>query len=328
MAAICVIVPVYNTEKYLHRCVESILAQSFHDFELILVDDGSTDSSGTICDTYAKKDERVIVFHQKNQGQAAARNFALDWIFENSSSKFISFVDSDDWIHPQYLEALYNAILDTKASASACLYTRTLLGGEELDNFSFAEKTAVLTYDQYFSITGWGFTPYIPCAKLFPRKCFSQLRFPVGKINEDLFATHQFLFPCQTIARVNTVLYYYFQSDNSTMRKEWTPKRMDEIEASELLISFMHKNGFAQSEKTAIYRYLWVIKDHISQIDHSRSDTYSDYRRKLVRKMRKLLLRYRTDYFPFSKYRDTYEAAFPHLSRVYHLGGKLLGRHR
>ena len=98
MPLISVIVPVYNTEHYLHRCVDSILAQTFTDFELLLVDDGSTDKSSEICEEYVASDCRVRVFHHENQGQAAARNQALDWMFANSDSKYISFIDSDDWI--------------------------------------------------------------------------------------------------------------------------------------------------------------------------------------------------------------------------------------
>ena len=101
--AISVIVPVYNTEKYLHRCVDSILAQTFTDFELLLIDDGSTDSSGAICDEYAQKDSRVRVFHKENGGVSSARNLGLD----KAKGKWVTFVDSDDWIKESFLNKLY-----------------------------------------------------------------------------------------------------------------------------------------------------------------------------------------------------------------------------
>lgn len=100
---ISVIIPIYNTEEYLKRCIDSILAQSFSDFELILVDDGSTDNSGIICDEYAEKDNRLVVIHQDNQGQAVARNTALDYIFKKSNCDWITFVDSDDYVDENYL---------------------------------------------------------------------------------------------------------------------------------------------------------------------------------------------------------------------------------
>ena len=104
MLMISVIVPVYNTEQYLPRCIESILSQSFTDFELLLIDDGSTDGSGAICDEYAKKDYRIRVFHQENQGSAASRQFG----FEKAKGLYITSVDSDDWVESQYLESLVN----------------------------------------------------------------------------------------------------------------------------------------------------------------------------------------------------------------------------
>ena len=111
MPKISVIVPIYNVEKYLRRCVDSILNQTFSDFELILVDDGSPDNCGKICDEYAVKDRRIVVIHQKNGGLSTARNAGIDWAFVNSNSQYLSFIDRDDWVHPDFLEFLYRAIL-------------------------------------------------------------------------------------------------------------------------------------------------------------------------------------------------------------------------
>ena len=147
MATISVIVPVYKVEPYLHRCVDSILAQSFQDFELILVDDGSPDRCGVICDEYAQKDSRVRVIHQQNGGLSAARNAGIDLVLADSESQWLSFVDSDDWIHPLYLELLERAVRESGADAGACLYTRVDASGEELDRLSMDEPTELLTYD-------------------------------------------------------------------------------------------------------------------------------------------------------------------------------------
>ena len=116
MPQISVIVPVYSAEKYLHRCVDSILAQTFTDFELILVDDGSPDNCGAICDEYARKDSRVHVIHQENQGQAAARNYGI----EAATGEWVCFIDSDDEVHAQMLELLYHAITDGHIGISMC----------------------------------------------------------------------------------------------------------------------------------------------------------------------------------------------------------------
>lgn len=113
---ISVIVPVYNVEKYLSRCIESILSQTFTDFELLLIDDGSTDRSGEICDEYAKKDTRIRVFHTKNRGVSAARNLGLD----NAKGEWISFVDSDDWVENDYLKSLFNDNFLTENKCVIC----------------------------------------------------------------------------------------------------------------------------------------------------------------------------------------------------------------
>ena len=125
MPVISVIVPVYKVEPYLHRCVDSILSQTYTDFELILVDDGSPDNCGAICDKYAKLDSRIHVLHKKNGGLSSARNAGIDWVFANSDSQWFSFIDSDDWVHPQYLELLYQAVKAYEVRISQCLHIET-----------------------------------------------------------------------------------------------------------------------------------------------------------------------------------------------------------
>lgn len=124
MGAISIIVPVYKVEKYIKRCIDSILEQTFRDFELILVDDGSPDQCGRICETYAEKDERIIALHRENGGLSAARNTGLDWMFANSESSYVTFIDSDDWIHPQYLETLLGTIEKNNAGVSVANFQR------------------------------------------------------------------------------------------------------------------------------------------------------------------------------------------------------------
>ena len=121
MAKISVIVPVYKVEQYLRRCVDSILSQTFSDFELILIDDGSPDRCGEICDEYKQRDGRVVVIHQSNGGLSAARNTGIIWSLENSDSDWLTFVDSDDWVHSEYLERLFRAVnkYGTKISVSS-----------------------------------------------------------------------------------------------------------------------------------------------------------------------------------------------------------------
>ena len=325
MPEISVIVPVYKVEPYLCRCVDSILAQTFTDFELILVDDGSPDNSGAVCDEYAEKDERIHVIHQQNGGLSAARNAGIDWVFANSDSRYISFIDSDDWVHQDYLKLLFSAVEETGSKASCCLYTRTLPTGEELDHPNCAVDREVLSYDEYFSKTGWGYTPYIACAKLIDKTCFSAVRFPAGKLNEDLFTTYRLLFPCATIARVNEVLYYYYQSEQSIMRNRWTPARMDEVEGSMELFRFMRDNNCKQAEKTAFHRLLWVLKTQISLI---REDNYSSQKAEkcLLQTGRKLLLFGKGKPVSIRENSKDYDFFFPKLNWLFWTGVGVYGR--
>ena len=257
MPLISVIVPVYKVEPYLRRCVDSILAQTFTDFELILVDDGSPDNCGAICDEYAAQDSRIHVIHQENGGLSAARNAGIDWTFDNSDSQWISFIDSDDWVHPQYLEYLYRAVAESGADASVCVYSAE----NEYRPNKMIEMAGWKGYsfEDFFCLRKTGVHSIIACAKLYKKSLFINKRYPVGKINEDLFITPKVLYECSLIAVTDATLYYYFQSDDSIMRQPWSVRRLDEIEASEELIRFLHANKAYKAERYAIQRYFWVL---------------------------------------------------------------------
>ena len=190
MPQISIIVPVYKVEQYLRRCVDSILAQTFADFELILVDDGSPDNSGAICDEYAAKDPRITVIHQENGGLSAARNAAIDWVFTNSDSQWLTFIDSDDWIHAEYLARLLNAAVENQVSISACNFEITTGDNPAIPPEQF--DTTLWTPENFFvehnvtATTAW--------AKLYRKECFQTIRYPVGKIHEDEFTTYKILF--------------------------------------------------------------------------------------------------------------------------------------
>lgn len=231
---ISVIVPVYKVEKYLHRCVDSILAQTFANFELILVDDGSPDNCGTICDEYAKLDKRIHVIHQENGGLSSARNTGIDWAFENSDSKWLTFIDSDDWVHPQYLEVLLNSAEKNNMSISVCGYIRTEGETTEILPDKYTEK--VWDVCNFFiehnvnAIVAWG--------KLYKKECFSNVRYPVGKLHEDEATTYKILFEFEKVAVVEAEMYYYFVNSESIMNSAWSMRRFDGYDAFEERIIF------------------------------------------------------------------------------------------
>ena len=226
MPKISVIVPVYRVEKYIHRCVDSILNQTFTDFELILVDDGSPDDCGAICDEYAAKDSRIVVIHQENGGLSAARNAGIDWAFANSDSEWLTFIDSDDWIHPQYLESLLKAVVEHDVKVSVCAYAETEGEDPEFDDPITWERWIPEEFYVEHNVNA-----IIACAKLYKKECFTGLRYPVGKIHEDEYLTHELLFQDSYIAVISRPLYYYFKNPQGISKTSWNPKRLDALDA-------------------------------------------------------------------------------------------------
>ena len=173
MPEISVIVPVYKVEQFLHRCVDSILSQSFADFELILVDDGSPDNCGAICEDYKAKDSRIHVIHRENGGLSAARNTGIDYVMAHSDSEWIAFVDSDDWVHPDYLRVLYDTAVQTRSDISACGFFRTEGGAFPVDQ---DVSVQCLDADDYYCGQVHGGVTAVAWNKLYRKSLFKDLR--------------------------------------------------------------------------------------------------------------------------------------------------------
>ena len=288
MPKISIIVPVYKVEPYLRRCIDSILSQTFADFELILVDDGSPDRCGEICDEYARMDCRVRVIHQSNGGLSAARNTGMDWVFENSESQWITFVDSDDYLHPTMLAVLLDAVVLHDTRIGMCGYAE--VHGDPLDER--AATACVWTPEKLYrehnvnATVAWG--------KLYHKDCWREIRYPVGKLHEDEFTTYRILFLQSAIAFVDAPLYGYFMNDTGIMKSPWHPGRMDVFEAFEEQIDFFNQNGYAD---LALYRASSYIGNVLGQINLIyKMPNYSQYRwcvRKCREKLRKLIKEYR-----------------------------------
>lgn len=315
MPKISVIVPVYKVEKHLHRCIDSILAQSYKDYELILVDDGSPDNCGYICDEYAKKYNRVVVIHKENGGLSSARNAGLDWMFKNSDSEWVTFIDSDDWAHPQYLEALYKAAVTKHCSISVCAYEKTNKESQSDINEKnlYAE---IVDTEKFFcehninAVTAWG--------KLYTKSLFCEIRYPLGKLHEDEFVTYRLLFQFKKTAYISEPLYYYFINSEGITRKRWTPKRLDAMAAYKKQIDYFRVNGFKDAYKFSlchivdyIYCTIPVAVNH--NIDNKTLNTLRKSLKKYLRISRKNGL------FPFSRYKRIYERAYPKLMICYYL---------
>ena len=254
MPEISIIVPVYRAEKYLNDCVDSILRQTFSDFELVLIEDGSPDQSGAICDEYAQRDERVRVIHQPNQGQAAARNHALPM----TQGKWLCYVDSDDTIHPQMLEHLYRAAVEGGAGISMCQFLEAEeqpADYEQPVEFSYEllnmdEKTLTELHDRDL-YPGW-----VACAKLIRRECVEGYPFQTGRVYEDNEAVTRWLLPAKTLAMLPARLYFYRTNPESTTKSQFSLKKLDYLWALESMIGYFRSVGYHTLAQRFLERYV------------------------------------------------------------------------
>lgn len=233
---VSVIVPVYNVEAYLARCLESLLAQTHERLEIILVDDGSSDRSGTICDDYARADSRIRVLHQANAGPSAARNAGLDAMLGD----FVTFVDSDDWVDARYVAVLLGLLTRWEAQVAACPFVRTTTVDPPRTQGPFAER--VLTPDdvalEFFGANHTMWT--IACAKLYTADLWRTMRFPDGRLHEDEFMTYRVVDQGVRSAATTEVLYFYFQHAASiTGRPPTAAQRRDAMDAAREQVDFL-----------------------------------------------------------------------------------------
>ena len=207
---VSIIIPVYKVEKYIRTCIESVLSQTYTDWEMILVDDGSPDKSGEICDEYAQQDNRIKVIHKENGGLSSARNAGLDL---PPQGEYVTFLDSDDFWHPEYLSVMVKMCLEYDAEIAMCSVMR---GKDTNYPQSFKLQHDTKSYEMHNAFVS-GVVDIIMCAKLFKKSLFDGIRMPVGFINEDDWTTWKLFFKSNKIAITTDALYYYTVNDTSIM---------------------------------------------------------------------------------------------------------------
>lgn len=254
---ISVIIPIYNVEKYLSDCVESVLKQTYTDLEIILVDDGSQDASGQICDDYAKQDSRVQVIHKKNGGLSSARNAGID----QATGQYFFFLDSDDWIAENALELLYKEIKSTGSDLALCNMQYVDEQGKNLENQSayraYCMNNELWTQEDFWKhYKGVGhIVCVVACNKLYKRELFIGKRYAEGKIREDEAMIHHMISGCQKIVCVNAKLYFYRQRDGSIMNNvnnAYDIRQMDAMDAYIDRVKFFLSIGKRKWAKDAI----------------------------------------------------------------------------
>lgn len=214
---VSVIIPVYNVEKYLKRCLDSVVCQSFRNLDILLIDDGSTDDCPQICDEYAARDSRIKVVHKKNGGLSDARNVGID----SASGNYLCFVDSDDVVHPDFVLKLLNAIEVTRKKIAVCLFEN--FSDDCKLNFEHRKKLPVQlnveeSIDYYCELNPSKSTAFISsCTKMYSRELFSNIRFPVGEIYEDGLVSYRLIDHAGGVAFLDEPLYGYYMRADSIM---------------------------------------------------------------------------------------------------------------
>lgn len=223
-----VVVPVYGVEAYLPRCVDSLLQQTYPNIEIILVDDGSPDRCGAICDSYALKDPRVRVIHQDNAGPSAARNRGIG----EADGEYLTFVDPDDWVHDDLIHHLTTIATQTGADVSVCQFVRTT--DENMAVPGGRGDMRILGTNEALALYGSGQASLMtsPCAKLFRASLFDEVRFPEGRLYEDEFTTWRLMARARGVALSGEVRYYYFlRPESATQRTQAVRQLLDRVDA-------------------------------------------------------------------------------------------------
>ncbi len=244
---ISVIVPIYNSEKYLKKCVNSILSQTYKDLEIILVNDGSTDNTPRICDEFAKKDNRVKVIHQENGGQATARNTGLD----AAKGEYIAFVDSDDYLEQDTYELLLSMLESNNCDISMCGHKEVMENENSIGANDFCDEildTKALWQEVFGRLNNavWN--------KLYLKELIDELRFPIGMIHgEDLIFNLNYLKRCKNGVINRSEKYYYVQRVGSVTKSGFSEKKFTEIDSKDLALRIVKEHHPAQLENAQKY---------------------------------------------------------------------------
>ena len=258
MPKVSVVVPVYNVEKYIYKCVDSIVGQTMKDIEIILVDDGTKDQCGKICDEYAKYDSRIKVIHKENGGLSDTRNAGMRMV----KSKYVLFVDSDDYIKEDMIETLYMNAEKYDVDFAACGVYNVYTNG----SIPQCDKNLEFCCD---NVTAYGhilvgqILPGTICNKLIKTEIAKHILFPVGKIYEDAFYTTKLMQKVKKVHITTEPMYYYYHREGSITTTPYKEKDMDVIRAYNESMKVV-KNKFPEIEEQAMFRLQWA---HFTVLD-------------------------------------------------------------
>lgn len=250
---VTVVVPVYNVEKYLDRCVESLLHQTVQGYRIILVDDGSMDCSGKKCDDWALKSHMITTLHKQNGGLSDARNYGVQYV----DTEYVTFVDSDDYVEPEYIELLLKG-LETGADMVVTHHVQEYEDQpqkaviDEIFNLYSAEEALKKMCYEEISTSAWG--------KLFPKSYILDNPYPVGKLYEDLWTTYKYIGRSKKIAFNKSQTYHYLQRKGSIRQGKWKEQYFDVMDGTKNLLKYIDEN-YPSIHSAGVFRYFYSANE-------------------------------------------------------------------
>ncbi|MDY3001340.1 MAG: glycosyltransferase [Romboutsia timonensis] len=263
-----IIIPIYNVEKYLTKCIESVINQTYKNLEIILVNDGSTDNSKDIINKYSLIDSRIKVINKKNGGLSDARNVGI----EIAKGDYIAFLDSDDWVELNMYEKLYSYIKQENADIAQCSYQKVY--NEEVNNQKIKEEIKLISgKDSLYNLSGKNAgKTVVVWNKIYKRELFNDIRFPKGKYHEDEFTTYKVLYKANKIVDLNLPLVYYRQRDGSITNSKFNIKRLDALEAFNERLAFYKEKNLDELQQLTLVPILRLTNEFYIKIKDSDID--------------------------------------------------------
>ncbi len=286
---ISVVVPVYNVQKYLKKCINSIVGQSYKNLQIILIDDGSTDDSGIICDEYAKKYQNIEVVHKKNGGLSDARNVGI----KKSKGKYITFIDSDDYVEPDYIFYLYSIICKYNVPVSVCRHivhqekSGVVIPKNHHESKWKKEKIFEdILYSRTYEVSAWG--------KLYETNLFKSIKFPVGKLFEDVATTYKIIDRCEYIGVGDGIKYHYIMRKGSIVNNKFTENHKYMITATLEMDKYLSKK-YPSLKKACKRRMVYAYMSTLN-----RMIICDEYDTKVAKQYRKIIMRNFSVVFDFN----------------------------
>lgn len=318
---ISVIVPVYNVEHYLSHCVRSIISQNYEDFEILLIDDGSKDNSGALCDDYQNKYENIRTFHKKNGGLSDARNYALNYV----KGEYVMYIDSDDYIEPDTLKSMAYFINNSKNTDNADVVISPFIDEREDGSVLYSVKNKdgyvkmgsqkalqEMNYQQKFGTSA--------CGKLIKTDLAKKYLFPVGRLYEDLATMYKIIGDANNVILMNHYFYHYIKHDGSIRFSQWSDKVFEILQANKELIEYVNLK-YPEIYSSAIYRYFFSANEvYIRAFNNDNyleiiGKIHSDLKKywKIVKKDQNASLKQKARFFVMINYPELYRTIWCHI---------------